>query len=128
MMPTCDHKTMLGTCKNTPTRAPRLIVPSRTPLACGHRPLRLFTTLHYCELHKGEVSAEDLLRPRVKADFEALARRARPLDFKCDFEAAWIDYVLTTTPEYRRFEQGLRASGAMLQAALMNYGAGGLAA
>lgn len=99
----CDH---FG-CKNTPMRAPRVLVPSQTPLAIEHPPLRMFTSLHYCEVHKGEVKIGDLLSPKVKADFEEAAKRKRPIGFKCDFEAATIEYVLITTPEYRRFQAAL---------------------
>lgn len=95
----CDH---IG-CKNTPMRAPRVIVPSTAFLEPGHRPLRMMTTLHYCEFHKGELKLGDILIGKVKADFEASARRGRPVGFKCDFDNAFIEYVLVTTPEYREF-------------------------
>jgi hypothetical protein len=93
----CDH---IG-CKNEPTRGPRLVVPSRTWLEPGHRALKMMTTLHYCELHRSEVKVADLLTASIRRDFEASAKRARPLDFKCDFDAAFIEHVLITTPEYR---------------------------
>lgn len=119
-MPTCDHRHIIASlsCPNTPSRAPRLIVCSRTPEEPGHRPLKMFTTLHYCELHKGELKTEDLLTAKVKRDFEEAARRKRPLGFKCDFDGAFIEFVLTSTPEYRRFEAALGENGDMLKIAL----------
>lgn len=95
----CDH---IG-CKIEPRRAPRLIVPSKTWTEPDHHPLKMMTTLHYCELHKGELKVAHLLTGKVKADFEAIAKKKRPIDFKCDFDAAFIEFVLVTTPEYRDF-------------------------
>lgn len=108
----CDH---IG-CKNEPMRAPRVVVFSVTPFELGHRPLKMMTTLHYCELHKGELKVEDLLPKKIKRDFEAIAKKKRPLDFKCDFEHAMIEYVLVTTPEYRAFLAGLGFKGIMQMA------------
>ncbi len=100
----CDHRGMLGlACKHEPTRAPRLVVPSQTWLEPGHTALKMMTTMHYCEEHRGEVKVADLLNGKIKRDFERLARRTRPLGFRCDFEAAFIEHVLVTTPEYRKF-------------------------
>jgi hypothetical protein len=98
-------------CPNTPSRAPRLIVCSKTPFAPDHKPIKMFTTLHYCELHKGELKAEHLLSARVVRDFEECARLKRPHGFKCDFDKAFIEFVLTGTPEYRRFEKALGLGG-----------------
>ena len=95
----CDH---IG-CRNQPARAPRLVVPSRTPLLWGHSSLKMMTTLHYCEPHRGEIDPDDLLTGKVKAEFEALARKQRPLGFQCDFEYSFVEYVLVTTPEYREW-------------------------
>lgn len=95
----CDH---IG-CKIEPMRAPRVVVFSVTPFAVDHRPLKMMTTLHYCEQHKGELKLEDLLGKKVKREFEVIAKQKRPLDFKCDFEHAIIEWVLITTPEYRGF-------------------------
>jgi len=117
----CDHFYAYGLhCPNTPSRAPRLVVASKTPREPGHRALKMFTTLHYCELHKGEISAQDLLMPKIIRDFEEAARLKRPHDFKCDFDlydpstgkgGCFIEWVLTTTPEYRRFEKALGLGG-----------------
>ena len=95
----CDH---IG-CRIEPIRAPRVVVFSATPMEFGHRPLKMMTTLHYCELHKGELKVADLVSPKIKAEMESVARRSRPLGFKPDFEAAFIEWVLMTTPEYRQF-------------------------
>ncbi|HWK44918.1 MAG TPA: hypothetical protein VNT30_09365 [Stellaceae bacterium] len=97
----CDHTG----CKAEPIRAPRVIVPYvgwPAPIP-GFTPLRMMTTLHYCQPHVGELKAEDILTAKVKADFEDMARAKRPLGFKCDFEAAFVEYLLVTTPEYRDF-------------------------
>lgn len=110
----CDHYvTALERCKNTPMRAPRLVVPSQTPDAWDHPPLKMFTTLHFCELHKGLVAVSDLLQPNVKRDMERAAKLKRPLGFKPDFEKAFIEYVLVTTPEYRKFLAALGKHGVM---------------
>lgn len=95
----CDH---LG-CPIPPSRAPRVVVFSKTPFEPDHRPLKMMTTLHYCEMHRGELKIEDLLTPQIKLDFEKTARIARPIGFKPNFEFAHIEWVLVTTPEYRAF-------------------------
>ena len=95
----CDH---LG-CQLPPKRAPRVIVPSKTWLEPGHRALSLMTTLHYCDLHYGEFTLADALTPKIIAAFEAAAKKGRPHGFKPDFDAAFIEGVLVTTPEYRQF-------------------------
>jgi hypothetical protein len=111
----CDHVIPLfGNCKNSVARAPRLVVPSQTPHLAGHRALKRFTTMHFCEAHKGDLKIADILSPRLKRELEADVER--PLGFKCDFEKAGFDYVLTTTPEYRRFLQALGSDGIMRSA------------
>jgi hypothetical protein len=112
-------------CGNTPTRAPRVVVCSRTPHEPGHRPLKMFTTLHFCEIHKDQVKLADLLQPSVIADFEKAARLNRPIGFKCDFEpyegergGAFVEFVLVTTPEYRNFLAAIGQAG-ILGAALL---------
>jgi hypothetical protein len=114
---TCDH----AGCKNTPARAPRLIVQSMTPDEPGHKPIRMFTPYHFCEIHRNEIEPDTLLTPRVKEAFERCARLKRPLDYKCDFEPGeWrgidahgtaLEFVLVTTPEYRAFMAALGVSG-----------------
>jgi hypothetical protein len=64
------------------------------PAGAGPPALKRFTTLHYCELHKGELKVEDLLTRKLKRELEADARVERPHGFKCDFEKAGIDFVL----------------------------------
>jgi hypothetical protein len=108
----CDQVMgMVRTCKNPPMRAPRIIVPSMTPEAPDHTHLRMMTTLHFCELHRIGWKAADFLDSAIKARFEATAKTARPIDFKCNFHRAWIDWVLTTTPEYRSFMNTLGYHG-----------------
>jgi hypothetical protein len=119
----CDHIVMLNIhCPNTPTRAPRLVVASKTPLRPDHKPLKMFTTLHYCEWHTGHIQPWDLLQPQIIRDFELAAKLKRPIDFVPDFDiydpstgkgGCFIEYVLVTTPEYRRFERALGIGGKM---------------
>jgi hypothetical protein len=100
----CDH---VG-CRNTPMRAPRVVVPAKTNFMLPEqRPMRVMTTLHYCELHKHEVKLEDLLNAKMRADIERTAKVKRPLGYRCDFESAFVELVLITTPEYRAFMQSI---------------------
>lgn len=104
----CDWRGPYGVrCKNQATRGARLIVPPVNMETPEFRPLRRFTDLHACDLHTAAVSVTpaDILTPNVKADFEAAAKKIRPAGFKCDFEAASLQWILTTTPEYRQFLQ-----------------------
>ena len=104
----CDHRALYGIrCKNQATRGARLIVPAVTMETPAFKPLRRFTDLHACDLHTSRVGVDpkDILTPRCKADFEAAAKRIRPAGFKCDFEQAFLEWILTTTPEYRHFLQ-----------------------
>lgn len=110
----CDHfDGALTQCKNEPMRAPRVVVPSKTWLEPGHIALKMMTTLHYCEWHKGELKLADVLNAKIKVDFERVAKAKRPLDFKCDFDAAFIEWVLVTTPEYREWMSKLGAGRIM---------------
>ena len=104
----CDHSGLV--CLREVRRAPRIVVPSCTPWEPGHAPLRVMTTLHYCELHKGEFNLDGYWTGAIKARLERVAKRKRPLGFRPDFEAARCEQVLVTTPEYRAFlyEIGLR--------------------
>lgn len=95
----CDH---VG-CKHTVRYAPRVVVPSQTWWNPDHRPLRMMTTLHYCDLHWPEFALADFLTPAIKVRFEDAARSARPIGFKCEFEQVRVERVLVTTPEYRAF-------------------------
>lgn len=100
----CDHfDSALVRCKIPPIRAPRVVVPAVDFRDPEHKPLKMMTTLHYCELHKGELKLEDLLNEKVKVGFEETAKRKRPIGFKCDFDTAFIEWVLMTTPEYREW-------------------------
>lgn len=117
----CNHTPgilELGPCKEPPSWSPRVIVPSKTQMAEGHRHLHLdLVQLHYCDTHQGELKVDEILaRPGIKAMLEAHAKRTRPLDFKPDFEfAAHIVYVNIFTPEYKLF--------AVVQAAMSRQGA-----
>lgn len=94
-------------CLGLATRGLRLIVPpiAGLPATPDYRAVRMMTTLHLCDRHAaaGVITAAQLLGPREKRNMEEHARGARGLGFKLDFERARIEYVLTTTPEYRDF-------------------------
>lgn len=81
----------------------RIHVPSRTQSAPGHAQVRMTTTLMSCETHKGIIKLEDILADKMKADIEAFAKKARPIDWKPDFDSAFIQYVDVYGPEYKRF-------------------------
>lgn len=104
---TCDftgHR-----CRREVRRAPRIIVPSRTPLALGHGPWRIMTTLHYCDLHRDTFHVEDYWTDAIKARVEQAVRHRRPPGFQPDFDAARVELLLVTTPEYRQFMHDLGA-------------------
>jgi hypothetical protein len=92
-----------GGCLYEPLRAPRIILPSRTPHMFGHTPLRIMTTLHFCDAHRYGFNVAHYWTDKVKARAERVAREIRPFGFRPDFEAATLQMVLITTPEYRRF-------------------------
>jgi hypothetical protein len=97
----CDH----AGCARQVRRAPRILVPSKTPFALGHAPIRIMTTLHYCEIHRLVFDPASYFTDAVKTMVEARARILRPIGFQCDFEQAVAVPVLVTTPEYRAFLQ-----------------------
>lgn len=100
----CDHKGCLA----VPTRAARIVVPALSSEP-DHASIRMRTDVHTCDRHKDEFAdAADHLTPEVKRHFEMIARQSRPLGYRCDFDHAWIDFELVTTPEYRRFLAKLR--------------------
>lgn len=96
---TCDETG----CKNEGAWAPRLMVPSKFGLLIGHRPLRVMTALHYCDLHRGTLKIEDILDGALKKRIEDHANRVRPAEWTAEFEKTRIEYVRVTTPEYRQF-------------------------
>jgi hypothetical protein len=97
----CDHTGYR--CLAEVRRAPILVIPSTTPYEPGHRPIRIPTPLHYCDMHRGGFEVQTYLSGEQKTRIEAAARMIRPDDFKPDFDTAFGDLVLVTTPEYRRF-------------------------
>ena len=104
----CDHKG----CLDLVRRGPRVVIPSRTPFEVGHKPIRIMTTLHYCEIHAHEFDVQAYLTGEQKTRIEGWAKQFRPLDFKPDFEAAKAEPVLVTTPEYRKFLEHLGVNDA----------------
>lgn len=104
----CDH----AGCLREVRRAPRIVVPSRTPDAPGHAPIRIMTTLHYCEPHRDEFQAGAYWTPLMMDRVERVAYRKRPYGWKPDFDRAWVELVLVTTPEYRAFLEHIGAQDA----------------
>ena len=98
----CDFSAAI-ICVKPVSVSPRIFVPSRTQMAPGHANLKMTTTLHYCEEHVGTLKVEEFLTDKVKANFEAIAKQKRPIDFKCDFDNAFIHYVSVFTPEYQAY-------------------------
>lgn len=95
-VPGCVHQVKYGL---------RIVVPSQTPDRLLHRPMRIMTTLHVCQPHQNafhNLPAEFFTAPQ-RARLERAARLKRPDDFKPNFEAAYLEKVLVTTPEYRDF-------------------------
>jgi hypothetical protein len=93
----------LGRCKAPPLWSPAVYVPSKTPMADGHRQLRMMTKIHFCQAHAGELRIDDFLDGNRRAAFESHAKRGRPHDFRCDFDAAHIVYISIFAPEYGAF-------------------------
>ena len=91
--------------------APRLLVPNRNADRPELPPLRIMTTLHYCDLHRDSFDVVSYWTELVKRRCEVRARELHGSDFKPDFEQASIQLVLVTTPEYRAFlqAQGINA-------------------
>jgi hypothetical protein len=94
-------------CLDMVKRAPRVVLPSKTPFELGHTPLKIMTTLHYCETHRGTFHLGLYWTDKIKRRAEDRARQIRPYGFRCDFEAARVEMVLVTTPEYRAFMRDL---------------------
>lgn len=94
----CLHKVVYGL---------RIHVPSKTQDQPGHAQIRVTLTLHCCEEHKGTFKLDDLLVAKIRSDVETHAKRSRPIDWKPDFEAAFLQYVDIFSPEYRKFVQAM---------------------
>jgi hypothetical protein len=102
----CDGA--MGLCLLSPERAPRIVVPPRPfALAAELKPLRVWTTLHYCRRHQGECNAPELLVAKMRRDIEAVAKAKWPHEYRPDFAAAFVEWILVTTPEYRAFLEKL---------------------
>ncbi len=100
----CDfHAGAIIYCTHNVTRAPRLYVPSMTQDAPGHDPVRLMSVLHYCEEHVGTLKLDDYLTDQVKFMVEQVAKKTRPIDWKPNFDAAYLHYVDIFSDEYKRF-------------------------
>ena len=104
----------MGGCRNTVARAPRIIIPA-TPWALDIPPRRVWTTLHYCELHAHSEAQNGklllaVLSDQVKAQVEAVAKAKWPHGHKPDFDRARIEWMLVTTPEYLKWLAGIEVA------------------
>lgn len=112
---TCDHASgalEIGRCQDIVTWGLRIMVPSKTQLAPGHHHVPVTTTLNVCETHHGEFSLDHLLTDQVKHAAETMAKKNRPMDFRCDFDAAHLVYVAVYAPQYIEFLWQLKFSRA----------------
>ena len=63
----------------------------------------MMTSLHCCAEHRGFLDREEFMTDNVKAAFEAAAKRKRPIDYKCEFDNAFIEYVGIHSRDYADF-------------------------
>lgn len=101
----CDHPGCLA----IPVVAPRIFVPAQSLWMPKHKYLTLsFPHLHYCDAHwETDVKLDRLLDDRVKARFEALAKKLWPHDVKPNFDAALIEPLNVFSPEYGHYMKRL---------------------
>lgn len=93
-------------CLRQPKRAPRLVIPAWAPPFIMP-PIKIMTTLHYCDHHHDAFDVAAYLTDAQKAKIEDTARKMRPLGWRPDFERVHVEYLLVTTPEYREFLKSL---------------------
>lgn len=99
----CDFRTDAGQrCLRWVTCAPRVVIPDSLAF---HRPIRIMTDLHACDLHQTAFDVRTYLSAERRAKIEREAKRVRGDTFRPDFDAAMVEPVLVTTPEYRDFLQ-----------------------
>ena len=104
----CDALVGGRPCTNTPMNGLRVVVPAVKFMDPAHRGIRMMTRLHFCDPHwqMGNFKVQDFLPKKVRAEMEGTAKaQGRPADFRLDFDAAFIERVLTTSPEYRKYMQ-----------------------
>jgi hypothetical protein len=82
----------------------RVHTPSITQIP-GHDQVRLTLKLHACDMHKdqGCFKLDRLLTMKLKTEIEQFAKAKRPIDWKPDFDAAFIQYVDIFEPQYQQF-------------------------
>lgn len=97
----CDHTGLI--CLAEVRRAPIIVIPPVEMIDRTYRAIRIPTTLHYCERHRGDFDVQTYLSMAQKTRIERAAKLMRPADWRPDFDAALADLVLVTCPEYRRF-------------------------
>ncbi len=102
----CDAPGPAGMrCLREVRRAPRIRIPTMAD-APPAMPLRIMTTLHYCDDHaRTGFDLQSYLSDAQKRRIEDKARVLRGEDFRPDFDNASVELVLVTTPEYREFAQ-----------------------
>jgi hypothetical protein len=100
----CDggSRVMIG-CLEPVIHGLRIHVPSRTQDQPGHDQVRITLALHSCATHRGTFRLDDLLVPAIKVQVEQFAKRKRPIDWKPDFDAAFLQYVDIFSKEYSQF-------------------------
>ena len=104
----CDATSLvLIGCRNPVMYGVRIHVPSKTQGSPGHSQARMTLLLHCCEAHKDVFKLDDLLTGQVKAAIEDFGRKARPIDWKPDFDSAFLQYVDVYGVEYKRFMAAL---------------------
>lgn len=106
----------VGACKGLVEFAARIWVPSATPREPDHEFLRMMTSLHCCAEHRGFIDRESFMTGTMKALFEDAGRKMRPLDFRCEFDNAFIEYVDVRSDEYRAFLASPRGRAVLVTA------------
>lgn len=96
----CDHPG----CLRAVTMAPRIVIPAKW-MGQPMRPLRIMTTLHCCDLHRATFDLDAYLSGKQRTRIEREGKDLRGRAFRPDFDAAAVEFVLVSTPEYRAFLQ-----------------------
>jgi hypothetical protein len=110
----CNYSVLGVACGYQATRGARLVIPPVVFETPEFKPLRRFLDMHACDRHVDRaVDPVILLTDRTKREFEDAAKKIRPTGFRPDFEHAFIEWVLTTTPEYRQWLQRLDSARAL---------------
>lgn len=99
----CDGRSaVIFACGGLVKYGVRIYTPSMTQNAPGHKHVGVWTDLHCCAEHQ-TFTLEKLLTEDVRAATEDFARKCRPIDWKPNFAASFLQYVEVYSPEYRTF-------------------------